>query len=187
MLNKGSIQFYINGPPPLAKLTNVTTIPSLIKLVNSQDNVPTTSTEKQEFPNINLLIHRTQDTLLTIRSMWVLDLFPDKLTIDEVKVSFIYNSAFGVKSIHSVLIENITYVEAHTSLLSGSLIIVDSSNYRHPLELRIENLRKEAAIRARKLIQGLIHAKNLKMDISQFTPYDLENNMEELGRITGED
>lgn len=185
MLNKGSIQFYINGPPPLARLINATTEPSLLKLLNSQDNATTTPSQNQE--PLNLLIHKTQDTLLTVRSMWLLDLFPDKLTVDEAKVSFIYNSAFGVKSIHSVLIENITYVEAHTSLLSGSLIIVDSSNYRHPVELKIENLRKEAAIRARKLIQGLIHAKNLKIDISQFTPYDLENNMEELGRITGED
>lgn len=190
MPSRDSIQFYINGPPPIAKSTG---IPSLVNLINPQ--IPPIETddsqEKQEkleeLQNLNSLVNKTHKTLLTIRSMRILDFFPDKLIIDENKVSFIYKDAFGVKTIHSVLIENITYVEAHTSFISGSLVVTDSSNYRHPIELKIDNLRKEAAIRARKLIQGLVHAKTLKLDFSQLSPYDLENNLEELGRVTGED
>lgn len=192
MLSRGSIQFYINGPPPIARSTGP---PSLVNLINSQnppsqtDNFykDTSQENSEEHKELNSLVNKTHNALLVVRSMRIFDLFPDKLIIDENKVSFIYNDAFGVKSIHSVLIENITYVEAQISFIRGSLIVADSSNYRHPIQLKISNLRKESAIRARKLIQGLVHAKIFRVDCSQFTPYDLENNLEELGRVTGED
>ena len=187
MLSRGSIQFYINGPPPIAKSTGP---PFSEDFTNSQTPAEKTDYSKQNLTtpqNINSLVNKTHNTLLVVRSIRFFDFFPDKLIIDENKVSFIYKDAFGVKSIHSVLIENITYVEAHTSLMTGTLVVVDSSNYRHPIELKINNLRKESAIRARKLIQGLVHAKNSKTDLSEFSAYDLENNLEELGRVAGED
>lgn len=149
--------------------------------------MPTTPIDSPNTQNLESFVSKTHNTLLKIRSMWILDLFPDELIIDENKVSFIYNEIFGMRSIHSVLIENITYIEAHTSLISGTLVVTDSSNYRHPVELKIENLKKEEAIQARKLIQGLVHAKTLKMDFSQLGIRDLENNLEELGRVIGED
>lgn len=190
MLSRGSIQFYINGPPPIARSTGP---PPLVNLINPQvlpieaDDSDEKLEKSEESQNLNSLVNKSHNTLLTVRSMRIFDFFPDKLIIDENKVSFIYKDALGVKSIHSVLIENITYVEAHISFISGTLVVKDSSNYRHPIELRIENLRKDAAIRARKLIQGLVHAKTLKMDFSELSPYELECNLEELGRVTGED
>ena len=189
MLSRGSIQFYINGPPPIAKPTGPPFSDDFPDY-QPQSTATNDSQEKlapEQSQVLNSLVSKTQNTLLTVRSIRIFDFFPDKLIIDENKVSFIYKDGFGIKSIHSVLIENITYVEAHTSLITGTLVVVDSSNYRHPIELKINNLRKDAAIRARKLIQGLVHAKNTKVDLSQLSPYDLENNLEELGRVAGED
>lgn len=181
MVSKGSISFYINGPPPHpAYMTDS----SPGETESSQINEPQTP---QNTSSSRPLTDKATDILLSIRSMRLFDLFPDKLIIDENKVSFIYKDTFGTKSIHSVLIENITYVEAHTSLISGSLVVIDSSNYRHPIELRINNLRKEAAIRARKLIQGLIHAKILKIDFTKYSTFDMEKSLEELGEVIGED
>lgn len=174
--------FYVNGSPPPVKLTAPQT--------ESSDTLSTESPHEtiQKSPeSLNSLTAKAQDVLLAVRSMRIFDPFPDKLIIDGSKVSFIHKDAFGVKSIHSVLIENITYVEAHTSLISGTLVIIDSSNFRHPIELKIGSLRKEAAIRARKLIQGLIHAKALNIDFSNLNAFDLENNLEILGRVKGED
>lgn len=187
MLSRGSIQFYINGPPPIAKSTGSTFSKYFTDPKESSKENDILQTQPEQAQNLESLVNKTRTTLLTVRSMRIFDFFPDKLIIDENKVSFIYKDAFGVKSIHSVLIENITYVEAHTSLITGCLVLVDSSNYRHPIELKINSLRKESAIRARKLIQGLVHAKISKTDFSRFTPYDLENNLEELGRVAGED
>ncbi len=186
MLNRGSIRFYINGPPPIAKhigepypvnLADIQQNPYEINLIDSNPKPDT----------INLPTTTTHGVLLTVRSIRIFDFFPDKLIIDENKISFIYKGAFGVKSIHSVLIENITYVEAHTSILTGCLVVIDSSNYRHPIELKIDNLRKEAAIRARKLIQGLIHARTLNMDFSKYNSFEMESNLEEFGMVKGED
>lgn len=187
MLSRDAIQFYINGPPPNATSNGQT---SLVNLINA-DALPGIIDDVLEKPsesqNPSSLADKSCITLLTVRSIRWLDLFPDKLIIDENKVSFIYKDAFRVRSIHSVLIENITYVEAHTSFLKGCLVVTDSSNYRHPIELKLDNLRKDAAIRARKLIQGLIYAKTLKMDFGELNPFDLEKNLEKLGRVLGED
>lgn len=187
MLSRGSIQFYINGPPPIARSTGPPSFVNLTDAHTSQTKINDSKEILQEPQNLNSLVNKTHNTLLAVRSMRIFDFFPDKLIIDENKVSFIYKDAFGVKSIHSVLIENITYVEAHTSLITGCLVVMDSSNYRHPIELRINNLRKESAIRARKLIQGLVHAKISNADFSKFSAYDLENNLEKLGQVKGED
>ena len=189
MFSRGSIQFFINGPPPVAKsagppfLADSTNRPNLqiSKIADLQNEA------EEKIQNLNSLVNKTHNTLLTIRSMRIFDLFPDILIVDENKISFIYRDAFGVKSIHSVLIENITYVEAHTSLFTGCLVVMDSSNYRHPIELKIENVRKHAAVRARKLIQGLVHAKTLKLDLNQLSPFELEKKLEELGMVNGED
>jgi hypothetical protein len=189
MLAKGSIAFYINGPTPIsldslrvAKNTDETPAPP------TNPTSPDLKEPKVEHNNpTQPLITKNKNTLLTFRSMRIFDFFPDKLIVDENKVSFIYKDAFGVKSIHSVLVENITYVEAHISFFCGSIVVIDSSNYRHPIELRINNIRKDAALRARKLIQGLVHAKMLQADLSKYTAFDLENNLEELGKVEGED
>lgn len=184
-MNRGTILFSANNPLTFDDPKNFFTLSDLKNLSETQNPVPFTNSHPES------LNHETTvgqpGILLTVRSMRLFDLFPDKLIIDEHKVSFIYKGAFGIKSVHSVLIENITYVEAHTSFITGCLIIIDSSNYLHPIELKIENLRKDAAYRARKLIQGLVHSRNLKMDNSKLSLYDLENNMEKLGEVRGED
>jgi hypothetical protein len=186
-VNRGTILF--SAKNPLAFANPKTSFSSFNSKSSPETPNPITLPEKQAiFQNLeSAAVGQSSGILLIVRSMRIFDLFPDKLIIDEHKVSFIYKGAFGVKSIHSVLIENITYVEAHTSFMTGCLVIIDSSNFLHPIELKIENLRKDAANRARKLIQGLLHAKNLKMDNSKLSLYVMENNMEKLGEVGGED
>lgn len=187
MLSKGNIQFYINGPPPVAVANGQFFSGSSFTPNYLPTPHPSSLNNLSESKDINVLVNQSHTTLLAVKSMKIFDFFPDHLSVDENKVTIIYNAAFNVKSIHSILIENITYVEAHLSLLCGSLVIVDSSNYRHPLELRIDHLPKEAAVRARKLIQGLVQAKNLQLDFRKLPTSDLEYSLEELGRVTGED
>ncbi len=132
------------------------------------------------------LIQKTRSLLLSVSSILIFDLVPDKIIIDENKVTIIHNDWFGVQNIHSVLIENISYVEVNTNLLSASIEIIDSTNPRDPIHLQIFNLPKKQAARVRKLIQGLVQAKRSGLDFSKFTPRELDYFMEQLGEASGE-
>lgn len=183
MLSRHEINFNFDKSPP-------THIPNFSPLYNPYYPTQSTSPPLDETENdkrLNHLISKTKKTLLEISSIFIFDLFPDKLTIDENKVNFIYKEAFWIRSIHSILIENIAYVEVRLSILTGTLIIMDMSNFRVPQTYEIKNLTRKNALRARKLIQGLVHAKKTGIDFNQFDCSELECNLEDLGRVTGED
>lgn len=133
------------------------------------------------------LIEKSQATLLIIKSILVFDFVPDKLVVDENKVTIIHKDFWGIRSIHSILIENISYVEVVTGVLSATLHLTDSTNSREPIHLSISNLPRDKAVRARKLIQGLVQARKTNIDFSTFTPRELEYYLEQLGEVGGED
>ncbi|OGE17404.1 hypothetical protein A3F00_00955 [Candidatus Daviesbacteria bacterium RIFCSPHIGHO2_12_FULL_37_11] len=99
------------------------------------------------------------NVLLKISAIFPFDLFPDTVTIDSDKVSVICKNIFGMQDISSVLIENISHVDVSTGILTCTLHIIDSSNYRNPIDIIAHNLHHSDALKARKLIQGLIAAR----------------------------
>ena len=181
MMNTGSLDFRLNKFPGSPNYLNFYSPPTDTKLPDPPKD------EKENNQVLNNLITKTQKTLLEVKSIFIFDLFPDKLIIDQNKVNFIFKDAFGVSSIHSILIEFIAFVEVHLSFLTGTLLVVDMSNFRIPMSLIIKNLKRRDALRARKLIQGLIHAKKVGIDFNQFESTELENRLENLGNVLGED
>lgn len=183
ILNKDQLNISLDKPPPFLHISRAYT-PFRSRPFTQQPPPE----QKQSSEKLKALVAKTQKTLFSATSMLLFDLFPDKLTIDENKVNFIYNDIFGTKYIHSVLIENIVYVEVQLSLLTGTLIVMDSSNFRAPSALIIKNLKKTDALKARKLIQGLVHAKIVGVDFDEFDNCDeLESELEKLGKVIGED
>lgn len=181
MDSKGTIDFTHFHPAPQNDFLQLLNPPLPVR-------VHSTSFATGDSPeSLQSLSGKSKIPLLTVKSIFWFDFFPDKVIIDQHKVSFIYKDAFGIRSIHSVLIENITYVEASTGLLTGKLMVTDSTNYRVPIDLVLTNLRRLDAIRARKLIQGLMQAKRGGIDLSKFELFELELELENLGQVIGED
>lgn len=127
------------------------------------------------------LVKGSQNVLLKIYSIFPLDLVPNILTVDENKVSIIYKQLFGAETVHSVLIENITDVTVNLAPLFARLRIVDSTNYRHPQTIIINKLRRKDALRARRLIQGLIAAKSQNINLCDLNTRTLCQELERLG------
>jgi hypothetical protein len=97
--------------------------------------------------------------LLSINAIFPFDLFPDQVLVDADKVTIINRNAFGTQQISSVLIENISHVDVFTGILTATLNITDSSNFREPLYITAHNLSISDALKARKLLQELITSK----------------------------
>ncbi len=132
------------------------------------------------------LVSQSQKVLLTIKSIYPLDWFPDTLTIDENKVNIIRKELFGMENIHSILIEDITNVTVGKGFFTATLEIVDSTNFRFPETYKVKHLEVKKALLARRLIQGLIAAKRQGVDMSELTPEDIVDQLEDLGRARGE-
>src|SRR3990167_5798489 len=109
------------------------------------------------------LVDQSQKVLLKISSTFPFDLFPDSLVIDENKVNVIRREFLGAERAHSILIENITSVTLNSGLFFASIEIVDSTNLRFPITYTLNLLNIKAALRARRLIQGLMEAKRNKV------------------------
>lgn len=131
------------------------------------------------------LVEESKNVLLSIATVFPFDLFTDTITIDENKVNIIQRNFFGVYNFHSIFINDITDISLQTNLLFATLTIIDSSNFRFPIVIVIRPLYKKDAIRARRLIQGLIAAKQERINLGHLSKSEVFREANQAGEIRG--
>lgn len=147
---------------------------------NSLKNLGPQPTILGNHKKLEEMVERSQRILMKTYTIFPFDLFPDCLTIDENKVNFVHHE-FGTKNLHSIFIENISYVTVDTTPFAATLNITDSTSERFPILLQISWLKKDGAFRARKLIHGLIAAKKAGIKLEDFDREQLIKELEQLG------
>ena len=130
---------------------------------------------------LGLLTDKSQKILFRAHIIFPLDLFPDCIVIDETKVSLIKHTFVKSEEVRNVLIEDISDVNINITMFLASLEIVNSSNQRFPIKLKLVNLRPKDAIKARKIIQGLIAAKRSKIELGEVNKDDVSYELQALG------
>lgn len=151
----------------------------------AKEGVKSEEEQKKQFEKLEGLVERSQDVLFKVKTVFPFDLFPDCLCIDENKVSIISKTFMGTEHVRSVLIGDITDVTVQTTPFLSTLEIIDSSNVRNPIYIKVANLKTRDAVRARRIIQGLIAAKQSKVDISGLDHKELVSKLEKLGEAKG--
>lgn len=106
-------------------------------------------------------------------------LSPDQIVIDTQKVTIFYNQFLGPTSAETVLIDNIGDVDIDVSFVFGALKILSSSHQNQWLE--ITHLPKSEAIKARRIIEGLLIARKEGIDLSEVEDQELVDKLESLG------
>lgn len=101
--------------------------------------------------------------------------------IDENKITLVCHE-LGHENIHSVFIENITYVTVDTAIIHATLNITDSTSERFPKVLSIHHLKKTGAAKAMCLIEGLLAAKKSGINFAIFEPEELVDKLIQLGK-----
>ncbi len=131
----------------------------------------------QKFKN---LPKSTDKVLLTIQTHKILDFFPNKLIIDIDKVTIIHKVFFASEQIHSVKIGDISDVVVETSPFYSVLKIIDRGFTENSID--IHYLITDEALKARRIIQGLIIIKERGIDVTPFSTEEIGEKAEELGR-----
>jgi hypothetical protein len=130
------------------------------------------------------LVLKARRTLLEINTVFPFDFFPDRVRIDENKVDIISYEFFFTKHLISILIKNINSATISTGVFFATLNLevagfVTGYNVK-PYPIRY--LWKRDAIRARRIILGLIAAEKEKIDLAKVSSKDLIFKIEEIGK-----
>lgn len=165
---------------------NVTVWPEKLRVQQEADTLQkqaeTLITDKNKKLDKTLvagLVRKSNRILATISThRFPFDLFPDTINVEEGRITVITRNFFFSSEVHSVDIKDISNVFINTVPFFAQLVIVSKTFTKN--EIRIKNLRKEEAVLARRIIEGLRIFENKQIDTSSYTKEDLIAKLEEL-------
>ncbi len=142
-----------------------------------------TEINKQKLENI---MDRHDIELLRAKSLFPFQLFPDTITIDTTKVTIIEKTMFATEAIHSCTLKDLSDVEVQTAFFMGTVYIrympqSNSPGMNEPKEIKITALKREDAMKAKKILRGVLVAKAEKINIATLTPEELQAVLEKFG------
>lgn len=110
------------------------------------------------------LIEKTKEPLLKIKTTGFINLIPDTLTIDPIKVSVTYRSFPAIEQVRSIFVKDILDVFVESIPFATAIRIVDNQDKENPLV--IKPFKKEDAEKAKSIIMGLITANKENLDLT---------------------
>lgn len=136
---------------------------------------------EQNLEKIDELLKESGMPLLSIKTNFPLDPWPNELKITPESVNITINEFFSTSYTRSVLIDNIALVTAEKAPIWSTLEIVDFRDPGNPILFRPVN--PKDAEKARDIIQGLILSKKQQIDVTQLPEKEEVEKVEQLGKI----
>lgn len=142
---------------------------------------------KQRFHRI---AQRQDIELLRAQSVFPFSIFPDTVIIDTTKISVAKKQLFATEYITTIPLKDLADVNVQTVLFLGSLILkympqASSPGMTEPVNIRIPNLRRADAIKAKNILKGALVAKAEEIDISKLSPEEIKNVLRKFGETEG--
>lgn len=124
-------------------------------------------------PKFDAFADKCDVTLLSIQTVFPFDLFPDSLIIDPIKITVKIREFFKSEEIRSILIRDISNIIVDTSWYFAEMKIFQTYDTQNPIIIKY--LKRQEAIKARDITQGLVALCKENIDITDF----LHNNPSE--------
>lgn len=125
------------------------------------------------------LVKKSNRILISISShSFPFDLFPDTINIEEGRLTVITRTFFLSSRVHSVDIKDVSNVFVNVAPFFAQLVVISKTFEDN--EIRINNLRKDEAVFARRIIEGLRLFANKKIETSNYTVKELVSKLQEL-------
>lgn len=129
---------------------------------------------------LDSLAHGSARIILDIKAVFPFNFFPDEIIVDESKVSIHVNYFFYSKEVRSMEFKDIFNVIIQQGLFFARLEIVDRFFTVQPVI--IPYLWKKDAVRARRIIQGMILSKKMNIDIHTIPIDELVRKLDRIGQ-----
>lgn len=149
-------------------------------MINQSGSVTVDTVKKQENAQLIAdLVKKSNRILVTISTFgFPFKLLSDTINIEEGRVTIITRKFFFSSLVHSVDIKDISNIFINTAPFFAQLVIVSKTFTEN--EIRLNNLRKDEAVLARRIIEGLRTFENKQVDTSVYTTQELLTKLQEL-------
>ena len=138
--------------------------------------------EEKSRETLQEALEKANHKLLEIKNIFPFDLFPDTVSIERNQVNVVHKIFFLSERRHSIAIKDITDVFVETSIFFATLKIIDTGFVEN--QIKVGFLKRNDAMKARRIIQGLVIADKENIDITKLDDDKLVEKLEELGKIS---
>lgn len=124
------------------------------------------------------LVEKSNRILASVTSVFPFDFFPNTVNVEEGRITVIVRNFFLSSQVHSVDIKDISNVFINLAPFFAQLVIVSKTFARN--QVKINFLKKDEAIFARRMIEGLRVFESKQIDTSVYSKEELINKLLEL-------
>lgn len=166
-------------------------IKSTLELEGKEEAIRSHAKEQEENKERFKTITARQDIeILRAYSVFPFTIFTDTLVIDTTKVTIAKKQLFATQFVTTIPLKDLSDVNIQTILFLATLMIqyMPQSNtpgMNQPVNVRIENLSRTDAIRAKNILKGALVAKAEEIDIAKLTPEEVVKALEKFGESDG--
>jgi len=140
--------------------------------------------KEQNEEKLNKLVSNSNSVIFTCKTIFPFTIFPNTLIVTLNDVSIVNVEFFISKQIRSVPIKKIAEIIVETGFFFATVKIIDIDFSQITMELNYLNIGD--AMRAKRLIQGLLFASKEEIDLTKIEDLNIVSKLEELGKIQGE-
>lgn len=145
----------------------------------AEENRAVDKQEREDDRTVAELVKKSNRILATVSTHgFPFDPFPDTINIEEGRVTIITRTFFLSSRVHSVDIKDVSNVFVNVAPFFAQLVIVSKTFAAN--EIKINNLRKDDAVFARRIIEGLRTFVSKQIDTSTYSVKELVAKLQEL-------
>lgn len=126
------------------------------------------------------LLYKDRGRLYELSTVFPFDLFTDKIIISRTKVDLVYGVFFFSEHVISMLVKDLKNVKVTTGIFFASMSFELQGYEKNPPAIKFLQVHK--AVRARRIIEGLIICETNKIDLKELPSSDLIAKLEDLGK-----
>jgi len=146
--------------------------------------------EEENLQRFKTITERHEIEILRAKTVFPFTLFPDTIVIDTTKVIFSRKQLFATEYVVTIPLKDLSDVTIQTVLFLGSLVIKympqsNSPGMNQSVEVRVANLRRVDAIKAKNILKGVLVAKAEEIDIAKLPPHEVVKVLEKFGQSEG--
>lgn len=167
---KGGVTVLPENPP---------TQQEIVATAIKEENQEADKQKRADLATVEGLVRKSNRILISISThKFPFDIFPDTLNIEEGRITIITRRFFLSARVHSVDMKDISNVFVNMAPFFAQLVIISKTFTEN--EIRVRYLRKDEAVLARRIIEGLrIFATN-QIDTSTYGKEELVAKLKEL-------
>ncbi len=148
-----------------------------IEEMGKDDYTEHQATKKEEDnQTVSDLIAKSNRAIISITSLFPLDLFPNTIRVEENRVTFIFRQFLASQS-HSVEIKDISNVFIESSFFLATIQVVTNTYVQN--NIKIGNLYGKKAYKVRRIIEGLRTLREYNINTSNYGIDELVAKIEE--------